>query len=312
MKVGKRMVMTILALLATGLVLLILWAWTPDLPRSTLEAQYLEQPGDLVDVSGIRLHVRDRGDKSAPAVMLVHGTASHLQTWDGWAKALERDFRVITLDLPGNALSGLDPAGDYSDERTVEVLLALMDTLGMERASLIGSSLGGRIAWLLAATHQERVSKLVLVSPDGFASNGFEYGKPPEVPSLLDAAQYVLPKRFLRSSLAAAYADPSKLSEETFERYYGLMRAPGSRGAILARMRQTVLQPPEPLLRKITMPVLLVWGEKDQMIPISNAADYLGALPDARLVRLPDAGHVPQEEVPDTSIAPVIEFLRQD
>ncbi len=307
------MILTIIALLATGLVIAGAWAWTPDLPRSTLEAKYLDQPDDLIEVSGIKLHVRDRGSKSAPAVIMLHGTASNLQTWDGWAAALQAGgFRSITLDLPGNALSGLDPNGDYTDERTVEVVLALMDKLGLERANLIGSSLGGRIAWLFAANHPARVSKLVLVSPDGFASHGFEYGKAPEVSRLLDAGQYVLPKRFLRSSLAAAYADPAQMDEATLDRYFELMRAPGVRGAILARMRQTVLQPPGPLLARITAPTLLLWGEKDQMIPISNTADYLAALPDARLVRLPEAGHVPQEEAPATSVKPVIEFLRQD
>jgi len=74
-------------------------------------------------------------------------------------------------------------------------------------------------------------------------------------------------------------------------------------------MRQTVLVPPGPFLRRIRVPVLLVWGEKDAMIPLANAQDYLAELPDARLVTLPGLGHVPQEEAPTVSLAPVLAFL---
>jgi pimeloyl-ACP methyl ester carboxylesterase len=182
MSVGRRVILTALALLAASLVALTAWAWTPDLPQRALEAKYLEQPGDMLDVGGMRLHVRDRGRKGAAAVIMIHGTASHLQSFDDWAVGLEDRFRVVRLDLPGHGLSGPDPAGDYSDERSIELLVALQDRLGITRASMIGSSLGGRIAWRFAAAHPGRTEKLVLLAPDGFASPGFQYGKAPDVP----------------------------------------------------------------------------------------------------------------------------------
>ncbi len=307
----RRMLITILALVAVSLAAAIFWAWTPDLPRGELEAKYLEQPGDLVDVGGMRLHVRDRGSRDAPAVIMIHGTASHLQSWDDWATGLQGRFRVVRLDLPGHGLSEPDATGNYSDERSVELLTGLMDRLGIERASLIGSSLGGRIAWKFAATRPDRTAKLVLVSPDGFASPGFEYGKAPEVPASLSLMKHFLPKRLLRPQLAAAYADGGRMSGAILQRYHDLMRAPGNREALLERMRQTVLQPPEPYLEKITAPTLLVWGEQDRMIPVSNAQDYLRVMPNAELVSFPDLGHVPQEEAPEKSLEPVKAFLER-
>jgi pimeloyl-ACP methyl ester carboxylesterase len=101
------------------------------------------------------------------------------------------------------------------------------------------------------------------------------------------------------------------LDEGTLSRYHDLLRAPGGRGALLERFRQTVLVPPEPLLAGIEVPVLLLWGMQDGMIPVANAADYEAALPDARLVRLPDLGHVPMEEAPERSLEPVREFLSE-
>ena len=285
------------------------WLWTPDKPLRTLEAKYLRSPDDMIEVAGIRLHVRDDGPRTAPAVIMIHGFGSSLQTWEPWARSLQAKFRVVRFDLPGSGLSAPDPRGDYTDARTLQVVLALMDRLGVAKASLIGNSIGGRLAWTLAAEHPDRVDKLVLISPDGFASPGFAYGQAPKVPAALGLMRYVLPKALLRANLKSAYGDPSALTEQTVTRYYDLMRAPGVRQALLSRMKETVLVDPRPLLHRITAPVLLVWGERDGMIPFSNAQDYVKTLSDVRLVSFPQLGHVPQEEAPAESIGPVLAFL---
>ncbi|MBC7973833.1 MAG: alpha/beta hydrolase, partial [Myxococcales bacterium] len=240
---------------------------------------------------------------------LLHGFGASLDTWDAWAAALDRTHRVVRFDLPGSGLSAPDPAGDYSDARSIALLLALMDRLGLARASIVGHSIGGRIAWTFAARHPERIDKLVLVAPDGFASPGFEYGKAPAVPLLLQAMRFVLPKALLRMNLAPAYADPAALTDAVTTRYHDLMLAPGARTAMLARMAQTVLVDPVPLLRRIRAPTLLVWGERDAMIPIANADDYLAALPDAKRVAIRGAGHVVHEEAAAASVAAAIAFL---
>ncbi len=299
----------ILLLLSLALAILFYALWTPDRPRAELEARYLQPPCGYLTVAGIRLHLCDSGPRQAPAIILLHGFGSSLQTWDAWAAALSVDHRVIRFDLPGSGLTGPDPTGDYSDHRSIAILTALMDTLGIARASLIGNSIGGRIAWTFAALEPARTDRLVLVSPDGFASPGFEYGKPPQVPWILGLMRYALPKPVLRMNLAPAYANPAALTDAVVTRYYELMLAPGVREAQLMRMRQTILRNPVPLLRRVQAPTLLLWGRKDGMIPFSNAADYLQAMPHAVLAPLPDLGHVPQEEAPDVSIIPVRAFL---
>ncbi len=297
---------------AIGLILLLglaFWLWTPDQSREKLEAQYLNNPGDLVDMAGFRLHVRDTGPKTAPTIILLHGFGSSLQTWNGWAGQLERTYRVVRLDLPGAGLSDPDPTGDYTDARTHDLILKLMDKLGIKEAIFVGNSLGGRIAWTFAAKHPDRVSKLVLISPDGFASPGFAYGQKAEVPALLSIMSYVLPKALYRPNIEAAYADPKRLTEAVFDRYYDLTLAPGSRDALLARMQQTVLLDPRPILPTITQPVLLMWGQKDALIPVANAQDYLKALPNATLTTFDNLGHVPHEEDAGASIVPLLAFL---
>ena len=288
-----------------------IWLWAPDKSRASLEAKYLNAPGDLVPVLDTRLHVRDSGPKNASAVIMIHGFGSSLQTWEPWAQALAGEHRVIRFDLPGSGLSAQDATGDYTDARTIDLLSALMNQLGVSQATLIGNSIGGRIAWKFAARFPQKITKLVLVSPDGFASRGFAYGRKPDVPKTIKLMRYFLPKALLRMNLAPAYANAAALTDETVDRYYDLMLAPGVRDALIARMEQTVLENPEPLLRTIKAPTLLVWGEKDALIPIANAADYLRDLPNAKLVPLPGLGHVPQEESPAVSLPPVRSFLSE-
>ncbi len=299
-------IVALLALIGGGA-----WLYTPDKPRAELEAKYAGAPSEFLEVAGLRLHVRDTGPRDAPSVIMLHGLGSSLHTWEPWAEALSDRYRVIRYDLPGFGLTGADPTGDYSDARAEAVLAALMDRLGVRKASLIGNSMGGKLAWQFAADHPDRVDKLVLISPDGFASPGFEYGKAPKVPAVARILPYTLPTFLLRMNLKPAYGDPTRLTEDTVRRYRDLMLAPGVRQALLDRTAQVRLQPPEPMLRRILAPTLLVWGEKDALIPFSNAPDYLNAMPHARLVSFPGLGHVPQEEDPAQSLVSVAAFLAE-
>ena len=297
------------------------WAYTPDLDRARLESIYAAPPSRFVEVAGLRIHLRDTGpteppqagaavDPAAPVLILLHGIASSLHTWEDWAPELSRHHRVIRYDQPGAGLTGADPTGDYSDDRAMQVLLALMDRLGVQRGTLIGHSMGGRLAWKMAAGHPERVDRLVLVSPDGFPTPGAENGGGFDVPWYAATVKQVLPRALLAQGLKAAYADPSiALTEARLTRYHDLLRAPGVRGALLGRLRQLREQDPSAQLQSIKAPTLLLWGTQDAMIPVTNAADYQRAMPDAQLVELPGVGHVVQEEAPAASLAVVQAFI---
>ncbi len=288
-----------------------IWAWTPDRSRSELEKKYWDASTRYIEVGGTSIRVRDTGDPHAPAVIFLHGFGSSLETWEPWARSLSAHYRVLRFDLPGSGLSEPDRTGDYSDTRSLALIADLMDRLGIENAALVGNSMGGRIAWRFAAAYPSRVRKLVLISPDGFASPGFEYGKAPQVPAVLKLMKYFLPRSLMRSNLAAAYADPARLSDSVVDRYYDLLLAPGNRAAMISRMQQSILEEPIPLLRKLETPTLLLWGKQDRLIPFTNSADYLSALPHANLVEFPDLGHVPHEEAPDESLQPLAQFLAQ-
>jgi pimeloyl-ACP methyl ester carboxylesterase len=306
--------LALLGLLVVAAVLL----YAPDRPRAALEARYAAPPSRFVEVEGVRLHLRDTGPqpsdpraqaRDAPAVLMLHGFGSSLHTWEEWARLMEGERRVLRIDLPGFGLTGADPSGDYSDARAVVLLEALLDRLGLTQVDLVGSSMGGRVAWRFAADRPARVRRLVLMAPDGFATRDIGYDQPVRLPPPMLLLPYTLPNRLLRPTLAAAYGDPASMREEVLERYRDMLLAPGVRQAILDRIRGHRLERPEPFLRRITAPVLLLWGELDRMVPARHAPDYERELRDSRTVVLPGIGHVPMEEDPAGSLGPLREFL---
>jgi pimeloyl-ACP methyl ester carboxylesterase len=301
----------IIALALISLILLAaLYLWTPDKSKAELEKIYGSPKNAYVSALGVNLHYQDTGpSKNAIPIVFLHGFGASLQTWETWAQALSEDYRVISVDLPGFGLTGEDPSGIYTDQRSVEVLEAFLKELKITKVVLVGNSMGGKFAWQFAARYPNQVAKLVLISPDGYASPGIEYGKKPDVPAIADLYRYFFSKTFLAMNLEPAYANPKTLSDALVNRYYDLMLAPGVRGAILARMQQTVLQDPVPSLASIQVPTLLIWGEKDAFIPISNSNDYLKVMPNAKRVSLPNIGHLPQEEQPFIGLAALKEFL---
>lgn len=287
-----------------------LYLWTPDKSKSELEKIYSSPKNAYVNALGVNIHYQDTGPSKNPIpILFLHGFGASLQTWDTWSQSLSNEYRVISVDLPGFGLTGEDPSGIYTDERSVEVLEAFLKALQISKVVLVGNSMGGKFAWQFTARYPNQVAKLVLISPDGYASPGIEYGKKTEIPAIAQLYRYFFSKTFLAMNLEPAYANPKTLNDNLVNRYYDLMLAPGVRGAILARMQQTVLKDPVPSLANIQVPTLLIWGEKDAFIPISNSNDYLKVMPNVKRVSLPNIGHLPQEEQPTIGLAALKEFL---
>jgi pimeloyl-ACP methyl ester carboxylesterase len=283
--------------------------WTPDLERAELEKSYFSSSPQIIDVDGLKVYYKETGPQGAPALLLLHGFGSSLQAWDDWSLTLEQKYRVIRLDLPGFGLTGASPANDYSEEKDLAILTHFADKLGLEKFSVVGHSMGGKMAWSLAASQPERVQALVLMAPDGFPETKDIGTKPYEVPAIMGLIKYVLPKYFVRKSIEPAFSDADALNNALVNRYFDMLRAPGVRGAILERSNQTIYTDPVPRLKAIKAPTLLIWGKQDQMIPSTNAQSYANVLSNSTTVLVPKLGHLLQEEQPEKGLAVVMQFL---
>jgi pimeloyl-ACP methyl ester carboxylesterase len=283
--------------------------WTPDLDRAELEKRYAASSLQTIDIDGLKVHYKETGPLGAPALLLLHGFGSSLQAWDDWSVKLEQKYRVIRLDLPGFGLTGASPDHDYSEEKDLTILTHFADKLGLDKFSVIGHSMGGKMAWSLAAAQPDRVQALVLMAPDGFPETKDIGTKPYEVPAIMGLIKYVLPKYLVRKSIEPAFANSAALNEALVNRYFDMLRAPGVRGAILDRSNQTIYSDPVPRLKAIKAPTLLIWGEQDQMIPSTNAQSYANVLSNSTTVLVPKLGHLLQEEQPEKGLAAVMQFL---
>jgi pimeloyl-ACP methyl ester carboxylesterase len=302
-------------LLAIGLVIVVVLAGAAaallrfDLPVDQLERQYSGPTSRFLDHDGMRVHYRDEG--SGPVLVLLHGTAASLHTWDGWTNELRDDFRMIRLDLPGFGLTGPHPEHDYRVSTYVRFLAGFLARLEVDRFALAGNSLGGNLAWNFALEHPEHVERLILVDPSGASAGG---GPPPlifrlaQTPGVGHLMARMTPRGFIERNLREVYGDPARITPELVDRYHDLLRRPGNRDAFIARARSR-----EPSrfgeLHHVAVPTLLLWGEQDRWIPVEQAQRFLEALPDARLIVYPGAGHLPMEEIPQQTARDVRAFL---
>jgi pimeloyl-ACP methyl ester carboxylesterase len=285
----------------------------PDRPVESLVARWAPPPSDFLDLDGQLVHLRDEGPRGdALPVVLLHGTSASLHTWEGWAAALRGQRRVITLDLPGFGLTGPTAAADYRPEADARFVLQVLDRLGVRRFVAGGNSLGGEVAWQLAALAPERVERLVLVDAMGFP---FESDAVPIgwrlalVPGIGTAMEWVLPREAVEASVRSAYADPARVTPAVVDRYFELTLRAGNRRALVRRLRQVDLGRDAARIAGLRLPTLILWGARDRLIPVENARRFEQAIPGSRLVLFDDLGHVPQEEDPARTVAPVKAFL---
>ena len=247
-------------------------------------------------------------------MVLLHGFGSSLYTWKDVIPALAASHDVVALDLPGFGES--DQPKDLSFEDLPRAVLGLMDRLGIMRAALVGNSMGGATAVVVAAEKPERVAALVLIDAAGFNLGPSE--RPGMVSVAMSRAGSLLArlpgKRLVvEASLRQVFHDPVHVTPERLSEYLAAARRPGtfpairSLGASLADRTAVVSQ----ALPRIGAPTLVLWGDDDRWITIAHADRFVAAIPGARKVVIPACGHVPQEEKPEEVARLLLAFLAE-
>ena len=289
----------------------------PDWPVQALVARWAPAPSTFIEVKGQLVHLRDEGLSGDPLpIVLIHGTSASLHTWEGWVRALKSQRRVITFDLPGFGLTGPFTGqyteGDYHGDTYARFVLDLLDTLKIERAVIGGNSLGGEVAWRVAAMAPQRVASLVLVDAAGPAFTpesvplGFLIAR---LPVIGHVAEFALPREVVAQGVANVYADKSRIKPELIDRYFELTLRQGNRRALGQRIRQMENGEHAERIALLQQPTLIVWGAQDRLIPPATGREFQRLIKGSQLVVLEGLGHVPQEEDPARSVVPVKAFL---
>lgn len=285
-----------------------------DIPVSQLKSKYAQSPSSFVSMDGMDVHYRDEGNvRDTLPVVLIHGTGSSLHTFDDWSSTLKNDHRVMRMDLPGFGLTGPFPDRDYSIEHYLVFLEHFLTTKAIKRCILVGNSLGGEIAWRFTAKNPEMVDKLILIDAAGYpkvsksAPIGFRIARIPVLNKLLT---FITPRSMVKASVENVYADKTKVTEALVDRYYKLTLREGNRQALVDRMTLATDTTSIHLIKNIEQPTLVLWGEDDLLIPVNHAQLFHDDLPNDTLILLKNTGHVPMEESPLESLAPLRDFLK--
>ena len=271
-----------------------------------------------VNLHGRRLSYVQTG--SGPVLMLIHGVAGTLENWRAVIAPLAQHFTVVASDLPGHGRSA-PAAGDYSLGAMAAGLRDLLLTLGHERATLVGHSLGGGIAMQFSYQFPEMTERLVLVSSGGLGT---------EVSALLRAATLPGSGPFIAGTAAVGSAigrpvgrvlsvigrrPGADLAEVV--RGYGSLTDRDRRAAFLATLRGVVgsegqrVHATDRLYLAEGLPVLIVWGARDPIIPVRHAESAHQAMPGSRLEIFEGAGHLPQIEAPERFVSVLTRFMAE-
>lgn len=274
-------------------------------------------PIHTVPVKGHSLAYLDVGQ--GPPVILIHGFGGSMWQWEHQQRPLSAGFRLITPDLIGSGLSD-KPDIEYRPDQMLDYFVGFMDALGIPQATLVGNSMGAGLAIGMALAHPDRVSQLVLI--DGLPANVRERVTSPSIQRALDTpapswlasfGNWLFGGVMIESVLKEIVHDPALLTPAVIERSNRNRQRPG-----MIRPLMTV-RDSLPLwetgfarrLGEIAHPTLIVWGEEDRVFPLAVGEELQRTIKGSSLVRIPNAGHIPQWERPDLANRAMIDFLQR-
>lgn len=262
-----------------------------------------------LQVEGTKLRYIDTGH--GIPVVLLHGLGASMYSWrKNIAPIAAAGFRVIAFDNRGFGFSD-EPDSGYDNASYAHLTVALLDSLRLADAVLVGHSMGGAIAAEVAIEYPQRARGLVLIASAGLGAREqvlLRLARWPVVgPALLALRGRGLTGRILRST----YADPGKVTEGDVDQYYAPVARAGYGRTLRRVLRQFRFDGLDHRLDRIAAPTLVLWGEQDRLVPLSVGRALAAGIPRSALLTVAHAGHSVQEETPDEVNRLVIKFLRE-
>ena len=317
----KRILKITGGVLAVILVLLLLVPFLIPVPplENTVPAESLaDEDSKFIEVNGVNVHYKIYGT-GEPVLILLHGFGASLFSWHEVTTPLAEYGTVIAYDRPAFGLTErpLEWEGEnpYSQDAQVELVIGLMDALGVEKATLVGNSAGGTVSMLTALKYPERIESLILVDPAVYAGGG----APAWIRPVLGTPQmrHVGPL-FARQIQAqgvefikTAWHDPRKISQATFDGYQKPLKVENWDKALWELTLSSRESGLAERVKEFALPILVITGDDDRIVPTEQSLRLAEELPNAALAVIPQCGHLPHEECPDEFMQAVQDFLRK-
>jgi pimeloyl-ACP methyl ester carboxylesterase len=283
----------------------------------TVPPEQLADPdSQFIEINGLTVHMKRMG-QGEPVFVLLHGFGASLFSWHEVMEPLSQYGTVIAYDRPAFGLTERPMAwtneNPYGLQGNVDLLFGMLDHFNVQKAILVGNSAGGTVSMEFTLQHPERVLSLILVDPAVYEGGGPSWLRPiyntPQMNHLGPLIVRSIQSRGI-DLIKMAWYDPSKITPETMNGYTKPLRANNWDRAL---WYFTVASQPSSLpgrLSEFTQPVLVITGDTDRLVPTKNSVRLAGELPNAKLVIIPQAGHVPQEEQPSLFMQAVDGFLK--
>jgi 2-hydroxymuconate-semialdehyde hydrolase len=260
---------------------------------------------ELVDAAGVKVRVRESGDRAGDPIVMLHGIGRSLEDWAPQHDLLPGTHRILSMDLLGFGLSG-SPPGPLTLSRLAEGVYETLDALDVQRpVHVFGNSLGGAVALAMQAARPERVTSAVLVAPAGFGQEVVLDLRLVAVPGLGHVLLRHVSRAGARRTERALFHDGSLVTEERIEHAMRVASRPGRVEVFVDIVRElgTVrgIRPGwrSALLADVARhprPTLVVWGDRDRILPARHLPAARAALPHAQSHVFADTGHLPQVE----------------
>ena len=313
---GWRILLAVLGVLLLAVLIGPFLVPVPEL-EGTLPPQALADPdSQFIKINGLEVHVKTLGE-GKPVFVLLHGFGASLYSWQAVMEPLSQHGMVIAFDRPAFGLTeppltweGTNP---YSPEAQVALVLGLLDHFGVQQAILVGNSAGGTVAMQVALAYPERVSALILVDPAVYSGGGAPALVRPllATPQMRHLGPLIARQIQVRGPelIELAWHDPSLITPETFELYKRPLQVENWDKALWELTIASRASGLAEHLSEFTLPVLVITGDDDRIVPTADSIRLAGELPNAELVVIPQAGHVPHEERPAEFMQAIEAFL---
>ena len=270
--------------------------------REDIDWRSAKPPGQIIDVDGTPIHYIERG--SGPdAAVLIHGFLGHTYTFRYLIPELAKDHRVVAVDLKGFGYSGRLKKSDHSLTEQARLVSRLMGKLGIERASLIGHSMGGEVAMRMATSHPERVDKLMLAA----SVSGDRIRMLPVTP-VIKPFLWLFGRMFGRRIFRRQFYDPRKATKEIYDGYRRPLRIKGTGDSVYQTIRDGQREKAV-ATSSITQPVLILWASHERILPRWTLSRLRKRFPRAEVATIDRAGHLLLEEQPEASNTAIRRFL---